>query len=309
MTAQKRLELAVGPPLVAFELAQIGGIEAAQAFEYFGPLLETRGGRIVGKAERRQDGGEQRRQQLGVALVNVPAGRHKAFVGLRLWQCRAVQRRDTLDGQFDDAEAERKKAQLGQHHAAAGSIARDAVAAAQKQRIGEILVAVAAKPERRPEGRLADRKEANEVEAGAVKQIVDVLKSPLLDIHFAELDFDDQAADALFERIARSLQHLIFAGLHIERQEIGRRAGRWLRRDEAVEALRRNFALLQQPGAVVAEVEVDAECILNSVVEDAIELSQRGEAGVDVDMQQAIAVAIGQAGRNDDQLAWAVLAR
>src|SRR3984957_16609487 len=110
MPAQQSFEFAVGLPLVAFELAQISGIEPAQAFEYSGPLLETRGGRIVGKAERRQDRGEQRRKELGVALVNVPAGRHKAFVGLRLWQCRAVQRRDALDGQFDDAEAERKKA-------------------------------------------------------------------------------------------------------------------------------------------------------------------------------------------------------
>src|SRR5580704_9028195 len=306
MTAQKRLELAVGPPLVAFELAQIGGIEAAQAFEYFGPLLETRGGRIVGKAARRQDRGEQRREELGVALVNVPAGRHKAFVSLRLWQCRAVQRREALSGQFDDAEAERKEAQLGQHRAAAGVIARDAVAAAQKQRIGEVLVAVTAKPERRLDGRFADRQETNEVKTRAVEQIVDVLKAPLPDIHFAELDLDDQAADALFERIARAPQHLIFAGLHIERQEIGRRARRRLRRDEAVETACRNFALLQKPGAVVAEV--DAECILIAMVEGATELTQRGEARIDVNMQQALAVVVGQAGRNNDQLAWAALA-
>ena len=70
-------------------------------------------------------------------------------------QRRAVQRRDALDGQFDDAEGEGEKAQLGQHRAAAGGIARDAVAAAQKQRIGEILVTVAAKPERRPDRRLS----------------------------------------------------------------------------------------------------------------------------------------------------------
>src|ERR1700676_4155918 len=44
MPAQERLECAVGPPLVAFELAQIGGIEAAQAFEYSGPLPVTRRG-------------------------------------------------------------------------------------------------------------------------------------------------------------------------------------------------------------------------------------------------------------------------
>jgi hypothetical protein len=212
-------------------------------------------------------------------------------------------------GQFDDAEAECKKAQLGQHRAAAGGIARDAVAAAQKQSIGEILVAIAAKPERRPDRRLADRKETDEVEAGAVKQIVDILKAPLPDIHFAEFDLDDQTADTVFERIACAKQHLIFAGLHIERQEIGRRASRRLRRDEAVEAAGRNFALLQKPGAVVAEIEVDTECILIAVVEDATEFTQRGEARIDVDMQQAFAVAIGQAGRNDDQLAWAVLAR
>src|ERR1700682_6421511 len=42
MPAQQRLEFAVGPPLGAFELAQIGGIGAAQGFEYSGPLLETR---------------------------------------------------------------------------------------------------------------------------------------------------------------------------------------------------------------------------------------------------------------------------
>ena len=97
--------------------------------------------------------------------------------------------------------------------------------------------------------------------------------------------------------------------MHIERQEIGRRARRRLRRDEAVETARRNFALLQKPGAVVAEIEVDAECVLIAVVEDATELTQRGEARVDVNMQQAFAVAVGQAGRNDDQLVWAVLAR
>ena len=110
------------------------------------------------------------------------------------------------------------------------------------------------------------------------------------------------------ERIARSQQHLVFAGLHVERQEIGRWATRRLRRDEAVEAARLNLALLQKPGAVIAEIEVDAECILNSVIEDAIELTQRGEARIDVNMQQAFAVAVGQAGRNNDQLASAVLA-
>jgi len=85
------------------------------------------------------------------------------------------------------------------------------------------------------------------------------LESPLPDIHFAELDLDDQTADVTVERIARSQQHLIFAGLHVERQEIGRRARRWLGRDEAVETARRNFALLQKPGTVVAGVEVAAE--------------------------------------------------
>src|SRR6202035_5760150 len=47
VSAQQRLQFAVGPPLVPFELAQISGVEAAQAFEYFGPLLETRRGGIV----------------------------------------------------------------------------------------------------------------------------------------------------------------------------------------------------------------------------------------------------------------------
>ena len=60
MAAQQRLEFAVGQPLVPLELTQVSGILAAQAFKYFGPLLETRLGGIVGEAMRRQDGGEQR---------------------------------------------------------------------------------------------------------------------------------------------------------------------------------------------------------------------------------------------------------
>src|SRR5271154_4573125 len=87
-----------------------------------------------------------------------------------------LQRGEALDRQFDDAEAERKKAQLGQHLAAAGGITRDAVAAEQKQRIGEILVAVDAKPERRLDRCLADRKETHEIKTRGGEQIVDVLK-------------------------------------------------------------------------------------------------------------------------------------
>ena len=168
---------------------------------------------------------------------------------------------------------------------------------------------MAAKPERCRGGRLPDRQKADEVKTGVVQKIANVLKTALADIHFAELDFGDDAADIAGKRVAGTAQDLVFGGLGIERQEVRRRAAACGVCDQRIEPIGDDPAQLDAAAARRTEIEIDSEQMHITLGEFGAELAQRGEAGVGIDVQRGLAVDVGKAGRDDDQLAAIVLSR